>query len=234
MSLDATRWAWKQRDITPSQKLILLSMADRAGEQHTCYPSIPRLVEDTGLNRKTVMKNIKIMAEMNLLVIEQGVRRSNIYTLTGVAGRESGPTLGTSPKIGTSPNTGPPVVPKQGPQVVPKQGPESTIESTSEPFLNVDAPPAAATCPYQKIVESYHKNFPAGPKVKEITPKRQKSLKARWVNGSSDLDFWDNFFSHAAKSQFLTGNNNRNWIADFDFFIRPDTATFMQEGKYHR
>jgi hypothetical protein len=208
-------------------------MADRAGEQHTCYPSIPRLVEDTGLNRKTVMKNIKIMAQMKLLEIEQGVRRSNIYHLIGVAGRESSPTLGTSPKIGTSPNIGTPVVPKLVPPVVPKQVPESTIESITESTtLIVDA--KASTCPYTKIVESYHKNFPVGPRVKSITPKRQKSMKARWVNGSSDLEYWNDYFSHAATSRFLTGNNDRSWIADLDFFIRPDTATFMQEGKYHK
>lgn len=31
MSLAATRWAWQQR-VTPAQKLVLLSLADRAGE----------------------------------------------------------------------------------------------------------------------------------------------------------------------------------------------------------
>jgi len=92
----------------------------------------------------------------------------------------------------------------------------------------------AATCPHQKIVDSYHKNFPVGPKVKVITDKRKRSIKARWINGGNGLDFWDAYFTHAAKSRFLTGNNDRNWIADFDFFIRPDTATFMQEGKYHK
>jgi len=88
--------------------------------------------------------------------------------------------------------------------------------------------------PYQKIVDSYHTNFPIGPKVKLITDKRKRSIKARWANGGNGLDFWDDYFKHAAKSRFLTGNNDRNWIADFDFFIRPDTSTYMQEGKYHK
>jgi len=98
----------------------------------------------------------------------------------------------------------------------------------------VDAPAATTTCPHQKIVDSYHTYFPVGPKVKVITDKRKRSIKARWVNGGNGLEFWDAYFAHAAKSRFLTGNNDRNWIADFDFFIRPDTATFMQEGKYHK
>jgi len=102
------------------------------------------------------------------------------------------------------------------------------------PTVLVDDPADTSTCPYQKIVNAYHENFPVGARVKQITAKRQKSMKARWKNGASELSFWDKYFAHAAKSQFLTGNNNRNWIADFDFFIRPDTATFMQEGKYHK
>ncbi len=102
------------------------------------------------------------------------------------------------------------------------------------PTVLVDAATPAPTCPHQKIVDSYHKHFPAGPMVKVITDKRKKAIKARWANGGNGLDFWDAYFKHAAKSRFLVGNNERNWIADFDFFIRPDTATFMQEGKYHK
>ena len=42
MSLDATLWAWKQK-LKPAQKLLLLSLADRAGENMECYPSVKRL-----------------------------------------------------------------------------------------------------------------------------------------------------------------------------------------------
>ena len=37
MSIDATRWAWMQQGITQAQKLILLSLADRADEDNRCY-----------------------------------------------------------------------------------------------------------------------------------------------------------------------------------------------------
>jgi len=37
MSLDATIWAWKQRGLTPAEKTVLLSLADRAGEEHTAW-----------------------------------------------------------------------------------------------------------------------------------------------------------------------------------------------------
>lgn len=56
MSLDATLWAWKAEVASSTQRLILLSLADRAGEKHQCYPSILRMVKDTKLNRKTIIK----------------------------------------------------------------------------------------------------------------------------------------------------------------------------------
>jgi len=118
------------------------------------------------------------------------------------------------------------------PQLAQEEG-EEEGEEEKENYLRENSS-SCSPVPYQKIVDSYHNNFPLGPKVKLITEKRKKSMKARWLNGSNGMDFWDTYFAHASESKFLTGINDRNWIADLDFFIRPDTATFMQEGKYHK
>uniref|UniRef100_A0A6V7KHM7 Helix-turn-helix domain-containing protein n=1 Tax=Bracon brevicornis TaxID=1563983 RepID=A0A6V7KHM7_9HYME len=66
MSRIATDWAWSL-NLPSSQKLLLLSLADRADEQHCCYPSIQRLVSDTGLERKTIGKGINQMLEEGLI-----------------------------------------------------------------------------------------------------------------------------------------------------------------------
>jgi len=92
----------------------------------------------------------------------------------------------------------------------------------------------ASTCPYQRIVDIYHEKFPAGARVKFITDKRKKAMKARWSGGMDTIEYWSDYFSHAATSRFLTGTNDRNWRADLDFFIRPDSAVNLQEGKYHK
>ncbi|MGL9736023.1 MAG: helix-turn-helix domain-containing protein [Symbiopectobacterium sp.] len=46
---------------------MLLSLANRADERHCCYPSIQRLVSDTGLERKTIGKGIDQMIEEGLI-----------------------------------------------------------------------------------------------------------------------------------------------------------------------
>ena len=139
MSLDATVWAWKQK-VKSTQKLVLLSLADRAGENHDCWPSIDRLVENTGLNRKTVMKVIKEMAELGLIHSQKkAFGRSNTYTLIGVTEHTRSshivPGVPNSPNKGTnanSPKNGTPIVPESEPLKVPKKGHESIKESIKE------------------------------------------------------------------------------------------------------
>lgn len=58
MSIEATLATWKltKEQVSPTEKLFLLSCANRAGENHECWPSLRRLIEDTGLDRKTIIK----------------------------------------------------------------------------------------------------------------------------------------------------------------------------------
>ena len=102
MSLDATNWAWKLElnekpggSRKPLKRLLLLSLADRAGDDHCCYPSMARLERDTGLERKTVLKIIAELLEEGLIE-DTGERkgttkRVKVYRLMGIYGREMMP-----------------------------------------------------------------------------------------------------------------------------------------------
>ena len=104
MSLDATIWAWKVRQkqkkggsLKPLKKLVLLSLADRASEDHCAFPSMSRLVEDTEIDRKTVLKIIDELIEDGL-IMDTGERKGRtkqvkVYQLLGVNGRETVPTM---------------------------------------------------------------------------------------------------------------------------------------------
>ncbi|MDV7408395.1 helix-turn-helix domain-containing protein [Acinetobacter baumannii] len=106
MSLDASIWAFKAEVKTSSQRLVLLALADRAGESHKCYPSIKRMVKDTLLNRKTIIKVLDELEAGSFIkftgeITGNGVK---VYQLIGVTGREEDSV--TSPKNGTSTNNG--------------------------------------------------------------------------------------------------------------------------------
>ncbi|MBJ9443453.1 helix-turn-helix domain-containing protein [Acinetobacter baumannii] len=106
MSLDASIWAFKAEVKTSSQRLVLLALADRAGESHKCYPSIKRMVKDTLLNRKTIIKVLDELEASSFIkftgeITGNGVK---VYQLIGVMGREEDNV--TNPKNGTSTNNG--------------------------------------------------------------------------------------------------------------------------------
>ena len=137
MSLDATIWAWRAEVDSSTQRLILLSLADRAGEDHKCYPSIMRMVKDTKMNRKTIIKVLDDLENKALIkytgkIVGNGVK---VYQLLGVVGREDHPTStkkgtsgknGTSSNLGTGSNIGPST--ENGTSTSPKNGTETSTE----------------------------------------------------------------------------------------------------------
>jgi hypothetical protein len=80
MSLEATKAAWKLK-LKSSQKLVILSLADRADSNNFCFPSIVRLSKDTCLNRKTVLEAIRILEDLGYITIEKGLGKVNKYIL---------------------------------------------------------------------------------------------------------------------------------------------------------
>ncbi|MDX8382955.1 MAG: helix-turn-helix domain-containing protein [Ghiorsea sp.] len=129
MSTDATVWAWKKKGIKSSDKIVLLSLADRANEAHICFPSIARLASDTCLNRKTIMDCLLRLENGGLIIAKKRGGSVNVYTLVGVQSRhETSTEIGTSPKTGTSTENGTAPVPKTGLTPVPKLGHEPKRE----------------------------------------------------------------------------------------------------------
>lgn len=128
MSIDATSWAWIVPVRSSAQRLILLSLADRAGEDHKCYPSNKRLAEDTVLNIKTVQKVVNELIELGF-VLDTGERKGHtkqvrVLQLVGVNSRENNkPNFGTAKQpqkrndteIGKDTNNGVVITPQTNP-----------------------------------------------------------------------------------------------------------------------
>jgi hypothetical protein len=75
--------------------------------------------------------------------------------------------------------------------------------------------------PYKDIIDLYHLILPDLPKVEKATEKRKAAMRQRWSDDLVTLEDWTLYFK-----------NDKGWIANFDFFLREQTITFMQEGKY--
>ena len=86
MSIHALSWALQQKCGSPTLKLILIALADRCGDDYTCWPSFKRLSKDCELSSKAIRNNIKQLSEKGLVEIihrkrDDGSYTSNIYKL---------------------------------------------------------------------------------------------------------------------------------------------------------
>ncbi|MHB7670886.1 helix-turn-helix domain-containing protein [Providencia stuartii] len=134
MSRAATDWAWSL-DLKAPQKILILSLADRADEYHCCYPSIQRLVKDTGLDKKTISKWINLMIEDGL-ISDTGERKGptkRVRVLRLNIDAEYTQKRDDTEK-GNVPKNGSLNVPKNGSLNVPKNGSQNqSLETNNEP-----------------------------------------------------------------------------------------------------
>ena len=85
MSIKAMNWVWKLEDLSPSETLILLALADQANDQGYCYPSQSTLAQKGRCSVRTIKRAVKNFEQWGLLRIEARSnptgRLSNIYYL---------------------------------------------------------------------------------------------------------------------------------------------------------
>lgn len=82
-----------------------------------------------------------------------------------------------------------------------------------------------------RVVEIYNNYCTNLPQIQKLTEKRKKAID-NFIKEFS-IEQFEKICKIANASYFLTGKNDRNWKADFDFIMRTDKATAILEGKYN-
>src|SRR5262252_9431742 len=81
MSMAALKWAREPRPaLGGAATSVLRDLADRADDSGVCWPKVRTIVEDTGLDRRTVQRALRRLEEHGLLVVKFTGRGSR-YTL---------------------------------------------------------------------------------------------------------------------------------------------------------
>jgi hypothetical protein len=75
MGASATSWAWDQRQITSTEKFILLCLADRSDDQDCVVIQTEVICEMTGLSETTLRSALKVFAGKKLLTFVDDVMR---------------------------------------------------------------------------------------------------------------------------------------------------------------
>ena len=236
VGVEATRRAWTVELSSAAQRLVLLCIARYADDQQKSFPSVEKICADTLLNRKTVFKAIKELQSLGVLSVSKRQQcNSNSYSITSDGSTENGSTeIGMSQKrnVGST---------KNGTSVVPKTVHEEKQEENNKKEGGRNSKTSYSNL-IEKIISVYNETTVGYlPKVVALTDKRRKAVRRfidfyrKQVNAVDEQAFLFSvreYFLKATCSDFLTGNNNRGWKADFDFLTNENKALALIEGKY--
>ena len=84
---------------------------------------------------------------------------------------------------------------------------------------------------YELIVRMYNDTCVSFPRITTLSDARKKAIKAR-LNKYSIEDI-QRAFNLAEASDFLKGNNGRNWSANFDWIIKDTNIAKILDGNYN-
>jgi DNA-binding IscR family transcriptional regulator len=70
---------WDRDDLSSTQKLVLLALADWANDEGLCWPSISRLAEKASLTGRAVQKTIRGLEELQFIRRDEVIGKGNRY-----------------------------------------------------------------------------------------------------------------------------------------------------------
>lgn len=87
---------------------------------------------------------------------------------------------------------------------------------------------------FNKLAEYFNSKLPSNgmPQVRIITPKRKAAILAREKEHGKNAII--QVIDNATESPFLNGDNNRGFVASFDWIFRPNNFPKVLEGNYER
>ena len=83
---------------------------------------------------------------------------------------------------------------------------------------------------YQQIADMYNATCVSFPRLTRLSEKRKRAIKARLRKYS--IDDIKRGFELAEESDFLKGENNRNWSATFDWMMNDANMAKILDGNY--
>lgn len=73
VSIEAVVWAFRQQGLSPTAKLVLVSLAEHCTSGGECWPAQGRLAAACGLARETINRHLRALATAGLIVAEQRI-----------------------------------------------------------------------------------------------------------------------------------------------------------------
>lgn len=245
MSIRLMSAIFESQSLGPTERLIMLALADHADDEGRCYPSIARLSQRTGLSERAVQTNLRKLVEQGYVRIVPGGGKgnSNLYFVSanpaaGAPFDGSNPAA-DAPRTKCTPAADAPQTPQElraNPAAAAPE-PSGTIKEPSEEPIGslssqVDDMPKSQP-ELSQAVEAY--NLAASesgwPKVQVLSRARRSALAAR-LRECGGIAGWAAALAKAQASEHCCGQNDRGWTANFDFLTRQSSFAKLMEGNY--
>lgn len=118
--------------------------------------------------------------------------------------------------------------PKNNPKITQKKANQKPLENESESEKENKKENKIDNKEIVKIFNSVCNNLP---KVSKLTPSRNAALNARIKE--YNFKTLGDVFILVSQSAFLNGDNDRGWVADFDWILQPKNFIKIIEKKYN-
>jgi hypothetical protein len=145
MSVHLSSRAWRVTGLTPTQKLVLLRLADMANDEGVCWPSYARIGAECEIEVRSVRRIVQRLELLELVKREERFNKAGLQTSNWLVislPEEAQPTRtgGSAPRTGQSSPPGPASPPHPDRRVLPTRTGGSS-EPLTEPPLNRQALP---------------------------------------------------------------------------------------------
>jgi Helix-turn-helix domain len=228
MSIKAMVWAWAQ-DITTTETLVLLALADRANDEGLCWPGQEGLASKCKLTRETVNRNIKrleVLGKLRVIHRKDEAQRqiTNAYQLClqgegGVTQDHTEPCDSDTKSRVTQDHT--------------------ILLESYEPSVREPSEEGERLAPVDLLEAWNEQCAPSGlTKVAMLSLTRRQKATLR-IREHPAVEFWSEVLAQIRSSPFLLGRKNGNggkhdnWKANFDWLIDNDTnCVKVFEGRY--
>jgi hypothetical protein len=125
---------FESETLGPTERLIMLALADHANDEGRCYPSIARLCQRTGLSERAIQANVKRLTEAGHIKLAPGGGRAqtNLYLISANPAADA-------PRSRCTPAADAPQTPQQVRQT-PQQVRQNPAADAPEPSITIKEP----------------------------------------------------------------------------------------------
>lgn len=225
MSINVSALVWERSRATGSARLVLLALADHAGDDGRAWPSVSRLARMTLLDRRNVQRALARLIEAGEIVVVGTAQRGvSIYRIT--PGSTARPAAEAPQRRRRRSGAGDarPAAPMT--RTCGGSAAQTTMEPSIEPSVSSSSEISAAVDLWNKLCDD------TGLKpVTRLTASRRKLLAARFAE-CGGYDGWACALLKISQTPGLLGAAASGWRIDFDWLLSETHFTKLTEGRY--